>query len=40
VGIANMGLYRYDDKTERFTPWKNKNVEEIDMTRLYNVKAP
>lgn len=40
VGIGGLGLYRYDDKTERFTPWKNKNSMEIDMTRLYNVIAP
>jgi ligand-binding sensor domain-containing protein/two-component sensor histidine kinase len=40
VGIANVGLYRYDDKTEHFTQWKNKNADEIDMSHLYNVIAP
>lgn len=40
VGISKFGLYRYDDVTERFTQWKNKNVNEIDMSKLYNVIAP
>jgi ligand-binding sensor domain-containing protein/two-component sensor histidine kinase len=40
VGISKMGLYQYDDKTERFTLWKNKNFAEIDMSKLYNIIAP
>lgn len=40
VGVAQFGLYRFDDVTENFTPWKNKNVDEIDMSKLYNVIAP
>lgn len=40
VGIAKIGLYRYDEKTEHFTLWRNKNADEIDMSNLYNVIAP
>lgn len=40
TGISAKGLYRFDDKTEKFTPYKNKNSREIDMSQLYNVNAP
>ena len=40
VGIGKMGLYRYDERTEHFTQWQNKNVDEIDVSKLYNAIAP
>lgn len=40
VSVFGKGLYRFDSRTEKFTPWKNKNSELIDMSNLYNVIAP
>lgn len=40
VGIFGKGLYRFNDSTEQFIKWKNKNTQEINVTQLYNVIAP
>lgn len=40
VGVFGKGLYRFNDRTEKFTLWRNKNLKDFDISKSYNLIAP
>jgi ligand-binding sensor domain-containing protein/signal transduction histidine kinase len=40
IGVSGKGLYTFDEKLDRFIPWKNKNTQEIDLSNQTNLLCP